>query len=477
MRSLADNQWSPAYNHPQTNDIISIRCIQRTLCGNTSILLRYDAPMPSYEQLGVFNSPKPEQDRQIMFQIIEKKLLIDFPTRRHLHVLSCQIPNYLEREKLIYRLANPEQNWQTISSIIDLIIEGQGNLKKINFIFFPESVLPLHDLPEMLERLNQVRLNTITTIGLGPISLGNYLKLLQQFSGDNQEALASVREDLDTGDIETLPVNCCATIVKENDGNQRVFFAAKSHPFGGEETLDSDHYLYRGKIFPFFRCQPSCFNFMTLICLDYAYRDIYQSNISVVIEKANQLFFETRQKLDLLAVIECNPKPDHSAFGDVARGFYGEYLARAPGVSDTVTLFCNTSEETISPDHTPELSYGHSSVLIHKNHKLKPIQMSEYSIDNFNGRPLGRLRFNAATQLHYFSLPFFHELDPRSTRTPLKVHAIFRPEKEKWIRINSDELANNSPTPQPGVGHARISPNFNLFKDPRSLATISVQCR
>ena len=379
-----------------------------------------------------------------MFQIVEKKLLIKFPLRRHLHVLSCQIPNTLDRRKLVYHLADPESNWQTICSIFDLVIGGQGNLKKINFIFFPEAILPYQHLSKALSRLNDFRPNTVSVIGLGPVTLGVYKNLLQQFDSDNQEALASVVEDLDSGDIETLPVNCCMIVVKESDGKQRVFFEAKSHPFGGEETLDSDHYLYRGKIFPFFRCQPSCYNFMALICLDYAYRDIYQSNINVIIEKANQLFFETRQKLDLLAVIECNPKPEHCAFGDVARGFYGEYLARSPGINDTVTLFCNSSEDTSSPDCPSNVSYGHSSVLIHKNHKLRPIQMAEYSIDDFEGRPLGRLRFGAATRLHYFSLPFFHELDPRSTRTPLKVHAIFRPDQDGWVRINSDELANNT---------------------------------
>jgi len=376
-----------------------------------------------------------------MFKIIEKNLQIKFPTRQHMHVLSCQIPNFLGREKLVYHLTNPERNWQTISSIIDLLTESQETSRKADFVFFPESVLPLQNLPETLEKLDKVRCNTIVTIGLGPITLGDYKKLLQQFSNDNQEALASVLDDLNSGDIVNLPVNCCTTIVKEDDGRQRVFFEAKSHPFSGEETFDSDHYLYRGKIFPFFRCQPSCYNFMTLICLDYAYRDIYQSNINVIINKANQLFFETRQKLDLLAVIESNPKPEHSAFGDVARGFYGEYLTRAPGVSDTVTLFCNTSNETIAPDSTPHSTYGHSSILLHKSHKLKPTQMAEYLIDDFDGRPLGRLRFNSATRLHYFSLPFFHELDPRSTRLPLKIHSIFRPEKESWRQLTSDELA------------------------------------
>ncbi len=375
-----------------------------------------------------------------MFQIVEKKLLIEFPPRQHLHVLACQIPNHLERHKLVYRLADAAKNWRTIRSILKLATTGQGNLKKLNFLFFPESALPAEHFAEALQLLDELRPNTVAVIGLGPITLGHYKCLLQQFARDNREALDSVLEDLDSGDIDNLPVNCSMTAVKEKDGRQRVFFEAKSHPFVGEENLDSDHYLYRGKIFPLFRCQPSCYNFMSLICIDYAYRDLYQSNINVIIEKANQLFFETRQKLDLLAVIECNPKPEHNAFGDVASGFYGEYLARSPGVNDTVTLFCNASNETTCPGCPPEASFGHSAVLIHKNHKLKPVRMAEYSTDDFNGRPLGRLRFGAATRLHYFSLPFFHELDPRTTRTPIKVHAIFHPVNGDWERISSDAL-------------------------------------
>ncbi len=402
-----------------------------------------------------------------MFNIIEKNLQVKFPTRQHMHVLSCQIPNFLGKRKGVYHLADQEQNWRTICSITDQIAEDQKVLKKADFIFFPESVLPLQHLPELLERLDQIQCNTVVTIGLGPITLGDYKELLQQFSEENQEALTTVLDDINAGDIETLPVNCCTIIVKEDDGRQRVFFEAKSHPFSGEETLDSDHYLYRGKIFPFFRCQPSCYNFMTLICLDYAYRDIYQSNINVIINKANQLFFETRQKLDLLAVIECNPKPEHSAFGDVARGFYGEYLTRAPGVSDTVTLFCNTSEDTVAPDSTPSASYGHSSILLHKSHKLKPTQMAEYSIDDFGGRPLGRLRFSSKTRLHYFSLPFFHELDPRSTRIPLKIHAIFKPEKEGWKQITSDELA----TP---LENCTKKPRQNRPKEINGLPTLRI---
>jgi len=406
-----------------------------------------------------------------MFQIVEKELSIRFPLRQHLHALTCQIPNYLEQNNRVYRLANPEQNWLRIQSIMHLSITGHGNLKKSNFLFFPESILPFNHLKEALCLIDRMHPNTVTVIGLGPITLGEYRDLLQRFADNNREALDSVLEDLDSGDIKTLPVNCCMIAVKEDDGRLRVFFEAKSHPFVGEENLDSDHYLYRGKVFPLFRCQPSCFNFMTLICIDYAYRDLYQSNINVIIEKANQLFFKTRQKLDLLAVIECNPKPEHSAFGDVATGFYGEYLSRSPGVSDTVTLFCNCSEETLCDDSPPGAKFGHSSVLIHKKHKLRSIDMGEYSTDDFEGRPVCRLRFGTATRLYYFSLPFFHEIDPRTTRTPIKVHAVFRPEHGYWVRISNDDLTNVSSSPRKQLSnvigmkndHINTSPNLSGF--------------
>jgi len=375
-----------------------------------------------------------------MFEIIEKTLHLRFPPRQHLHVLSCQLPNRLERHNLVYRLVDSERNWQDVRAVLDLVIAGSGNLKKTNFLFFPESCLPFERLQDALTLIDRLRANTVTVIGLGPVTLGRYRDTLQAFAEDNCEALATVITDLDAGDTETLPVNCCMTAVKEDDGKLRVFFQAKSHPFVGEENLDSEHYLYRGKIFPLFRCQPSCFNFMALICIDYAYRDLHQSNISVIIEKANQIFFETRQKLDLLAVIECNPKPEHRAFSDVANGFYGEYLARAPGVNDTVTLFCNASEETVCAGAPPGEGFGHSSVLIHPRHKLKPVAMSEYQTDDFGGIPVCRLRFGAGTRLYYYSLPFFHELDPRTTRTPFKVHAVFRYQEQGWVRMSGEEL-------------------------------------
>jgi len=377
-----------------------------------------------------------------MVRIVEKNLNVEFPRGHHQHLLLCQIPNRLHLSEFAYRVSDPEAKWEQVRSILELVAEGEGNLKKLHFVFFPESAMPAARVDDALALVaERFRPNTVTVFGVEHIRLAEYRRLLERWGDDNAEALAAVVEDLDSGDVEEIPVNWCVIAVKEADGRLRVFLEAKSHPFVGEENLDPFHDLYRGKVFPLFRCHPTCFNFMTLICLDYVYRDLYQSNISVIIEKANELFFQTRQRLDLLAVIECNPKPEHPAFRDVINGFYGEYLASAPGVRDAVTVFCNSSGETRCDGLKGEPTFGHSAVLIHRNHKIEPVQLPEFATDDFGGLPVCRLRFGAATRLYYFNLPLFHELDPRTTRVPLKIHGIFRPSREGgWIRMGGDEL-------------------------------------
>ncbi|MDY0269317.1 hypothetical protein [Trichloromonas sp.] len=371
-----------------------------------------------------------------MFEIVEKPIHIDFLHGHHLHCMICQIPSRMAMRDAACRLVDPEAGWQQLRSILELVREGQGNLKKCHFLTFPEAVMPFARIEEALEIIRAgFRPNSVVMFGIEHMRLSEYRDLLCRYREDNGEALASVEKDLDSGDIEQLPTNVAVTVIKEADGRTRIFLLAKSHPFVGEEHLDAQHDLYRGKVFPLFRCQPACFNFMPVICIDYVYRDVYQSNISVIIEKANQLFFQTRQRLDLLAVLQFNPKPEHRAFRDVVNGFYGEYLAYTPGVRDTITVFCNTSDESSGILGNGTFSFGHSSVVIHKSHKIAPTADTEFEVDDFGGLPVCRLRFGTATRLYYFNLPLFHELDPRTTRVPLKIHGIFRSENGQWRRI------------------------------------------
>ena len=372
-----------------------------------------------------------------MFCIVDKTLQLDHTRGHHLHVLACQIPNHLGQEGSACRLVDPEPKWAQVRSILELVAAAEGNLRKLHFLLFPEACLPFGHLDEMLTFIGaHFRTNTVTIFGVEHIQLRDYLALLRHYAADNGEALASVEDDLAAGDIDALPVNCCVTAVKEADGTLRVFLQAKSHPFFGEETIDPYSDLYRGKVFPLFRCVPTGFNFMPVICLDYVYRDLYQSNITAIIERANQLFFQTRQRLDLLCVLECNPKPEHRAFRDVVNGFYGEYLAYTPGVRDTTTVFCNSSGGTSGFGAAPDAGFGCSMVILHRSHKIAPAETGEFRTDDFDGLPVCRLRFGAATRLYYFNLPLFHELDPRTTRYPLKIHAIYRPDDAGWVRLN-----------------------------------------
>ena len=372
-----------------------------------------------------------------MFQIVEKKVQLEFPQGHHLHCMICPVPNQLGQENYACKLTNPAAKWQQIRSILELVATGKGNLRKQHFLVFPEAALPYQSLSEMLDFINdQFAANTVTIIGFEHIDLLTYIGLLEQFAIDNAEALASAKQDQTSGDINGIPVNCCLTIIKEAKDDLRVFIQAKSHPFFGEEAIDPFHDLYRGKVFPLIRCQPTGFNFMSLICLDYIYRDLYQSNISTVIEKGNDLFHQTRQRLDLLCVLECNPKPEHKAFRDVVNGFYGEYLAYTPGVRDTTTVFCNSSDETNGLGDNPEFTFGHSMVIMHQSHKITASETAEFQTDDFNGLPVCRLRFGTGTRLFYFNLPLFHELDPRTTRFPLKVHAIYQSEGTNWDRLS-----------------------------------------
>ena len=374
-----------------------------------------------------------------MFGIVDKTVHLDYEPGHHQHCLVCQLPNRLGEGESACRLVDPEPKWAQVRSILELVAAGDGNLRKLHFLLFPEACLPFVHIDEMLAFIGErFRVNTVTIFGVEHIKLRTYLALLRRYAGDNGEALASVEDDMAAGDIEAVPVNCCITAVKEADGTLRVFLQAKSHPFFGEETIDPYHDLYRGKVFPLFRCVPTGFNFMPVICLDYVYRDLYQSNISAIIERGNRLFYQDRQRLDLLCVLECNPKPEHRAFSDVVNGFYGEYLAYTPGVRDTTTVFCNSSEQT-SGFGRVEDGYGRSMVILHRSHKIAPAETTEYRIDDFDGLPVCRLRFGRETRLYYFNLPLLHELDPRTTRYPLKIHAIYRPDGRSWSRLNQLE--------------------------------------
>jgi len=375
-----------------------------------------------------------------VIQILEAELNLDYPLGHHLHCLVAQIPVRLCATPEGLAIRDREEQWRTLSSILDLVAQGD-RFEKLHFLMLPEVAVPAGRLDDVLGILRErFRPNTVTMFGVEHVPLHAYLGFLRRFADDNRPAIAAVEQDLAAGALPDIPVNWCCVAVKEASGRLRVFLEAKSHPFRTEEFLDKAGELYHGRHFWWFRAQPAFFHFMVLVCLDYLYRDLYGSNIRRIIDHANQEYFAARRTLDALFVLQCNPKPEHRAYRDVLAGFYGEFLEDTPGVRETITVFGNSSEESELVGPPTPGSFGVSSVVLGPRHRLARVSAPEFSTDDFHGAPTCRLRFGTATRLYYFNLPLHHDLDPRTSHQPLKVHAVLRPEGDGWVPVVSTPI-------------------------------------
>jgi len=375
-----------------------------------------------------------------MLQIIENKVDLKFPVGEGIHTLIAQIPNRLELDGRFFRIADSNHQTDVFLSVIETAAR-QPDEDRLHFIIFPESSLPFVAFDKVAEAIDsKMSENSVAVFGLEHITLRQYRELLERFRKDNSKILETVLANSGE-DQNSKPVNVCVTVVKEMNGLTRHFFSAKTHPFAGEETLDHLFDLYRGKAFLLFSCERVPFNFMPLICFDFVYRDLHHSNIMAVIEKANEIYFRQHQNLDLLAVIQCNPKPEHGVFRDVVTGFYGEHLFKTPGTRGTLTLFVNSSSETELEGSPASDTFGHSSIVCAARHKLPKIKLSEFKTDDFMGSPVSRLRFGDPTRLYMCRLFPHHETDPRCSRTVIKVTGVYRPTSlPGWERMSGEEL-------------------------------------
>jgi hypothetical protein len=375
-----------------------------------------------------------------MVRILETEVNLEYELGHHIHCMIAQIPVRLRRGQHGWALADREQQWRTLRSVLDLVASGAHGLRNLHFLLLPESAVPIERLEDVLEVVaDRLRPNSVVAFGLEHVPLRRYRDLLVRFEEDNGAALELVERDVGSRDLPDVPVNACCVAVKDAAGRLRVFLEAKTRPFRGEEFLDVRRDLYRGRHFWLFRARPSCFNFMFLVCLDYLWRDLYSSNIRQIIDRANQLFFTTRQTLDTIFVLQANPKPEHRAYRDVLSGFYGEYLEDTPGVRSTVTVFGNCSRES-ELEGCGGGTFGASQVILAPRHRISPASAPEFSTDDLGGAPLCRVRFGSATRLYYFNLPLNHEPDPRSSRMPLKVHAVLRHGGAGWEPVGSEAL-------------------------------------
>jgi len=371
-----------------------------------------------------------------MIGIIEKYNKLFFPNLSEIKVILAQIPCNLVKEGFFYKSKNIEEKWRLIEKIFEV-----EEVKETDFLIFPEDSIPVEYVNKFIEFAGKfLKKNSVLIFGAEHMTFEQFFNSLERYKEYNQEAYNIVKNDFKETPL-VKPVNAEFIILKDNNEEINIFIQAKTHPFFGEESLDITTDLYRSKYFYLFSSTMVPFNFMSLICFDYVYRDNYWSNIYAIVKKANELFFRKRQELDLLVTIECNPKPEHKIFRDILTGFYGEHLFKTPGTRDTISIFVNSSGES-NIDGLPleEAYFGYSFIAMSEKYKLNPLKVSEFSVDNFDGAPVTRIRFSDKTRLFYVMLNFLRDIDPRSSRVPVKIIGIFKYENDRWQRMTGEEL-------------------------------------
>ncbi|MCI0483966.1 MAG: hypothetical protein L0Y78_05230, partial [candidate division NC10 bacterium] len=304
-----------------------------------------------------------------MVEIIEKFIPLSVSQEEDCPILLAQLPNRLRYHRFFYQAADPDQKWEMVRPILEMVASGEGPLRRAKFVVFPEASIPFGHKDEIVRFIDgRFPSNCVVILGFEHIPFRQYRQLLSAYRVFNEEAYELIVKG-QTADEEDRPVNCCMITIKDDTGKLHCYLEAKTHPFFGEEFLDQPHDLYRGRHLYLFRSSLSPLNFMVLICLDYIYRDRHDSNAITIIRKANQLFYKERQLLDLLFVVSCNPKPEHKVFLDTITGFYGEHLMFTPGVKHGATLFLNSSGETLIEGVSSGI-FGHSSLVVHKDRRL-----------------------------------------------------------------------------------------------------------
>ncbi|MEK7205038.1 MAG: hypothetical protein AAB254_05970, partial [candidate division NC10 bacterium] len=251
------------------------------------------------------------EDGSGMVQLVEKFVSLRPPVEDRVSMLLAQIPSRLRYRNYFYKLVDPRGQWSAVEQILRMVARGEDHLDQTTFLVFPEVSVPFEHKDDFLAIIEKdFRPNSVTIAGFEHITLRQYWQLLAEYDVHNAEAHRQLLESGDRAEVDR-PVNWCLVAIKDDHGDLRCFVEAKTHPFFGEEFLDQPRDLYRGQVLYLFRSQLAPLSFIVLICLDYIYRDRHGSNILTIIRKANEIYYRERQPLDLLFVIQCNPKPEH----------------------------------------------------------------------------------------------------------------------------------------------------------------------
>lgn len=162
---------------------------------------------------------------------------------------------------------------------------------------------------------------------------------------------------------ETQWVNCSITWAKEADGTVRRWVQPKLSPSWPEEAITAKDMFSGRASFVFtakFQNTTDC-RFMSLICFDWVGSEAGPNLLWELLQEVDNASKPNRKEMNLMFVLQHNPKPNHHSFLENTRRYFEEqtlfpFTVRIQGA----VVFANTAGGD-KPGYYP--SYGFSSVI------------------------------------------------------------------------------------------------------------------
>ncbi|MGH7369637.1 MAG: hypothetical protein ACREJ4_05375, partial [Candidatus Methylomirabilaceae bacterium] len=77
-----------------------------------------------------------------MVEIIEKFVPLIVPQEEDCPILLAQLPNQLRYQRFLYQAADPDQKWEMVRPILEMVASGEGHFRRAKFVVFPEASIP-----------------------------------------------------------------------------------------------------------------------------------------------------------------------------------------------------------------------------------------------------------------------------------------------------------------------------------------------
>jgi len=247
-----------------------------------------------------------------------------------------------QSEPFVWVDADKEEQINRIRRTLNIAkqsVNGQG----AQFTLFPEYSIPgLPGIKLIDDFVNEAswQLNSIVIAGVDGLSQAEYRQLCEM------ENTYVDRENGPDKVKETQWVNCVITWVKQSDETVARWVQPKITPSWAEEAITAND-MFPGKSTNIFACKfengTEC-RFMSLICFDWIGSDAGKMLLWEILKKADDASNPTKKEMNLLFVLQHNPKPNHPTFLENTRKYFDDqnlfpFTPRTQGA----VIFANTA--------------------------------------------------------------------------------------------------------------------------------------